>query len=96
MPNPALRALLERAATDAVFRAKLLADPALAQGLSREQLKALLDDLALLDGHLTDEMLDLAAGGYSMTQKDALGGKGIGVDGCSANHNETRLRVSLR
>lgn len=63
MPNPALRALLERAATDAGFRAKLLADPALAGGPSREQLEALLNEIALLDEPLSDEMLEVAVGG---------------------------------
>ena len=66
MPNPALRALLERAAGDPAFRAQLLANPALARGLSREQIKALLDDMALLNGQLTDEMLDGVAGARSI------------------------------
>lgn len=63
MPNPALRALLERAATDTGFRARLLADPALAEGLSRDQIKKLLAEMALLDEQLTDEMLEVAVGG---------------------------------
>jgi hypothetical protein len=63
MPTPSLRALLERAASEAGFRARLLADPALAAGLSREQIKALLEEIALLDEPLTDEMLEVAVGG---------------------------------
>jgi hypothetical protein len=66
MPNPALRALLERATTDAAFRAKLLADPALAGGLSRAQIEKLLGEMALLDGQLTDEVLDGVAGARSV------------------------------
>ena len=64
MPTPTLRSLFERAATDPAFRAQLLANPALAEGLTREQIEGLLGEMALLDGQLTDEMLDrVAAGG---------------------------------
>lgn len=65
MPNTTFRSLLERAALDATFRANLLADPALRAGLTRDQIRALLDELALLDGQLTDEILDGVAGGIS-------------------------------
>ena len=64
MITSTLRSLFERAAGDPAFRAQLLAHPALAEGLAREQIEGLLGEMALLDGQLTDEMLDrVAAGG---------------------------------
>ena len=65
-----LKSILERAAGDPAFRAQLLANPALAEGLTREQIEKLLGEMALLDGQLTDEMLDrvaAAAGGRNKT-----------------------------
>ncbi len=63
MITSTLRTALERAAGDPAFRAQLLANPALAEGLAREQIETLLGEMALLDGQLTDEMLDSVAGG---------------------------------
>ena len=66
MFTPALRSVFERAAGDPAFRAQLLANPALAEGLSREQIEGLLGEMALLDGQLTDDMLDGVAAGMSI------------------------------
>ena len=66
MITSTLRTALERAAGDPAFRAQLLANPALAEGLTREQIEGLLGEMALLDGQLTDEMLDMAVGGASV------------------------------
>ena len=74
MITSTLRSLLERAAGDPAFRAQLLANPALAEGLSREQIEGLLGEMALLDGQLTDEMLDMVAGGNTS-------GRGFGPNG---------------
>lgn len=94
MPSPALRALLERAATDAGFRAQLLANPALAEGLSREHLKVLLEDLALLNGQLTDEMLDNVAGAGADSRSGALVMGTASDKQCfNPNHNETGLHA---
>ena len=65
MLTPTLRSLFERAAGDPAFRAQLLANPALAEGLTREQIERLLSEMSLLDGELSDEMLDSIAGGPS-------------------------------
>jgi len=74
-----LKSIFERAAGDPAFRAQLLANPALAEGLAREQIEGLLGEMALLDGQLTDEMLDRVAGGMTGT------GRGFGTElfGCS-------------
>jgi hypothetical protein len=66
MLTPTLRSLFERAAADPAFRAQLLANPTLAEGLTREQIEGLLGEMALLDGQLTDAMLDMAVGGASV------------------------------
>ena len=97
MPTSTLRSLFERAAGDPAFHAQLLANPALAEGLTREQIEGLLGEMALLDGQLTDAMLDMAVGGGSVGKMDGLGDiKGITVEGCSGNHNEGGLRVKAR
>jgi hypothetical protein len=60
-----LKALFERAAGDPAFRARLLAHPALAEGLARDQVEKLLAEMALLDGQLTDDLLDGVVGGLT-------------------------------
>ena len=97
MLTPQLRSVFERAASDPAFRAQLLANPALAEGLTREQIEGLLGEMALLNSQLTDAMLDMAVGGGSVGKMDGLGDiKGITVEGCSGNHNEGGLRVKSR
>ena len=97
MPTSTLRSLFERAAGDPAFRAQLFANPSIAEGLTREQIEKLLGEMALLDGQLTDAMLDMAVGGGSVGKMDGLGDiKGITVEGCSGNHNEGGLRVKPR
>ena len=95
MITSTLRSLLERAATDPAFRAQLLANPALAEGLAREQIEGLLGDMAMLDGQLTDAMLDMAVGGGTVGR--AMAKDGNVLMGCdTANHNEGGLRVKPR
>ena len=94
MITPTLRSIFERAAGDPAFHAQLLANPALAEGLTREQIEGLLGEMALLDGQLTDAMLDMAVGGASMRTGMA---KDMVVPMCDTmNHNEGGLRVKAR
>ena len=80
MLTSTLRTLFERAAGDPAFRAQLLANPALAEGLAREQIEGLLGEMALLDGQLTDAMLDSVAAGAS--HNTVMGLKGGNVPNC--------------
>ena len=73
-----LKSLFERAAGDPTFRAQLLANPALAEGLTREQIEGLLGEMAWLDGQLTDAMLDNVAAGRSIGGVGGLGLKDSG------------------
>ncbi len=63
MLSPTLKTILERAVADPAYRAQLLRNPALAEGLTREQIESIVNELTLLDGQLTDEMLDRVVGG---------------------------------
>lgn len=100
MITSTLRSLLERAAGDPAFRAQLLVNPALAEGLTREQIDGLLGEMALLDDQLTDAMLDsVAGGGMSRTNLGLMGIDAVNNPrDCvgTINHNEGSLRVKAK
>lgn len=83
MTTPTLQSVLQRAATDPAFRARLLADPAL--GLTEDKLQALLVNPDLAQAELSLEMLDLIAGGpMSINRSGGNGDPDLGMPALDA------------
>lgn len=67
-----LKSILERAAADSEFRARLLANPVL--GLTADKLQAFLDNPELAEAELSLDMLDQIAGGPMSINRSGDGG----------------------